>query len=123
MTQGAGSRSQSQPTPAAIQRATRRARRLPGRSPKAEQRYWREAATQTSALQGPLVLRDSNTPKGQGSARQQMPQALQGAPIAGFAAASGWMWITLEEDKEWTCKVDTAAQCTAKSRATYNLFL
>jgi len=71
-------------------------------------------------LHGPLRLRDSTVPKGQGSARQQTPQALQGAPTAGLAAASGWMWITA--DKEWTCKVDQLPNVTP-SYATYNLYL
>jgi hypothetical protein len=45
-------------------------------------------------LHGPVRLRDSSTPKGQGSAKQHKPQPLQGAPMGGLVAASGWMWMT-----------------------------
>jgi hypothetical protein len=91
---GSGSRSQSQPAPAPIQRATSRARQLSALSPIAEQRYCCKIATQRKALQGPTRLRDSTTPTGQGSARQHTPQPLQGAPVAGLVAASGWIWMT-----------------------------
>jgi hypothetical protein len=42
-------------------------------------------------MQGPLRLRDSNTPKGHGSARQHTPQPLQAAPKAGLTGAKGSM--------------------------------
>jgi hypothetical protein len=101
--------------------------------PRAPQRYCCSEGNHCNALQGPLRLRDSSTPSGQGSARQHTPQPLQGAPIGGLAAASGWIKMTCCCGKDvrglWVEEMvdrhfgDSRLQCNAWPHASYNLRL
>lgn len=103
-----GLRSASHPMPAAIMREAQRRksrfssdvgrqRFIPG-SPRyrvgwfsTPHSYRTDEVDHSSALHSPFVLRLTNTPTGQGSARQHRPQPLQGAPTSGFSGASGWI--------------------------------
>ncbi len=104
-------RSASHPMPAAIIREAQRRksrfssdvgrqRLIPGRPRyrvgwfSTPHSYRADEDDHSSALHSPSVRRVTNTPTGQGSAKQHRPQPLQGAPTSGFSGASGWIQTT-----------------------------